>query len=276
MPSHAFPTTLTPQRLSLAWVCPPPVRADLNPWLAGTNGLALVFVVAAFLPPLVSSLPQAKQPPPPDAIAVVVESTASASGATLNPPAVSPLEAASGKADPAPTPEPAASPGPSPWREMPELIAPRPIVEPPPPRPIPAPPGGTRRPLPIRATVPAPVPPARAAPGADPAPANQGKTRPAAGSGPTGVPRSMGSGKGPARGNTPDPPYPIQAKRNNIQGTLELFLTVMNGRVASVRLVRSSGSPLLDGPALSFIQRVWKWPPGTDDQFTRKITFRLK
>ena len=82
-------------------------------------------------------------------------------------------------------------------------------------------------------------------------------------------------GTGTGRGTTPDPAYPAQARRDRIQGTVTISISVVNGGVTSVRVLKSSGSALLDETTLSHVQRRWKWPAGTTQTFTRPITYRL-
>jgi protein TonB len=230
------------------------------------NGLALTFITGAFLPVLAAPAVPVKAPHDIETVEVVLDSMmASEEDQTAAPSAAVP------PAEEPPDATPASPPlEPSPWRSMPEIIEPRPVVEPPP------------RP----ALMPAEPPPRPAPPADKPArskttgtlapPKNAGTPPGANGSRPGGPTRAAGNGQGLARGTTPDPPYPVRARRDRIQGTLELGLTIVDGRVSQARLIRSSNSALLDESALNFVQRAWKWPPGINGTFTRKITFKLQ
>jgi TonB family protein len=64
-------------------------------------------------------------------------------------------------------------------------------------------------------------------------------------------------------GERPDPPYPKIAHDLGQQGTVVLSLTVdENGRIASLAVKESSGSPVLDRGTLEFVKRHWLLPAG--------------
>ncbi len=239
-------------------------RRDLDSWLAGMNGLALAFLLTASGAVTHEAgasrlLTQSETSPADEARnSMVVELAAppEVSGEQVVPPET-------------PPPEPVATPPmnlPAPsgaeiWRDLPELIDPvvvREPVRPPEPRPTPA---AASRPNPNSPRRPAVVP--------APAPAGS-----AAGS-QNGVPapvRAIGGG----RGSNPQPPYPAFARRDRLQGTVLVSITVENGAVRSVRVVSSSGSSALDQYAVSHVQRRWKWPAGTSQTFTQPFRFVLK
>jgi len=112
---------------------------------------------------------------------------------------------------------------------------------------------------------PAPVVPASAAPVADGASANEiGAIAPAAGpvmasTEPAGAP-IVEHGPAPLAGN-PLPDYPSAARRRAIQGRAVVRATVtVDGRVASVELVRSTSHDMLDRAALEALRR-WRFTP---------------
>ena len=85
-------------------------------------------------------------------------------------------------------------------------------------------------------------------------------------------PRSQGSAAGielgwmPRGGAQPAPKYPESARRRRAQGTAQVALRLAaSGRVADVRLHRSSGDARLDDAALAGVRR-WRYdkPPSAD------------
>lgn len=57
------------------------------------------------------------------------------------------------------------------------------------------------------------------------------------------------------------PRYPVESRRLKEEGTVVLLLTVgIDGRVADIRVSRSSGSDRLDTAALSAVRK-WRWAP---------------
>lgn len=238
-------------------------RGDLDPWLAGMNGLALAFLLTSF----------GVATPGADASRLRTEPETTLVDDSTNPmvvelaalpevsaePTASPAEALPAQ-DAAPATNP---PAPSPvevWRDLPELIDPVVVREPgrrPEPRPAPAaaprPEGASRRP----SAVPAPVP------AGPPAGSQNGGAAPAS---------TIGGG----RGSNPYPPYPAFARRDRLQGTVVVSILVKNGAVGSVQVVSSSGSPALDEYAVGHVRRRWKWPATTSQTFTQPFRFVLK
>ncbi len=65
--------------------------------------------------------------------------------------------------------------------------------------------------------------------------------------------------------NNPAPAYPLAARKRNIQGKVLLEVVVkVDGTAASITIVRSSGSALLDEAALATVQE-WKFVPARSD-----------
>ncbi len=79
-------------------------------------------------------------------------------------------------------------------------------------------------------------------------------------------------------GDRPAPPYPEFAEQSGQQGSVELVLTVDNvGQVTSILVKESSGSPLLDRSAVTWIKRHWIQPPISGSHvFETKIIYQLK
>lgn len=236
-------------------------RGDLDPWLAGMNGLALAFLVTALgvgtpeadasrlltepeptLPDNATNSMMVELAAPPDVSAEpMIPPETPSPGQVMTPPMN------------LPTPPPAQI-----WRELPELIDPVVVREPgrrPEPRPAPA----AARPNPDPPRRPTLVP----APAGSPAGSQNGVAAPAS---------AIGGG----RGSNPQPPYPAFARRDRLQGTVVVSITVKNGAVGSVRVVSSSGSTSLDDYAVSHVQRRWRWPAGTSQTFTQPFRFVLK
>jgi protein TonB len=75
--------------------------------------------------------------------------------------------------------------------------------------------------------------------------------------------------------------YPVQARRQGIEGTARIVFRVGNdGRLAEVEVRESSGSRLLDRAALRTVERSSPLPPGIADaltgaELTLPVTFRL-
>jgi protein TonB len=86
----------------------------------------------------------------------------------------------------------------------------------------------------------------------------------------------------PRGGAQPAPKYPEAARRRGAQGTAQVALRLAaNGRVADVRLHRSSGDARLDEAALAGVRR-WRYdtPPASADWnerwFVVPIEFHLQ
>ena len=251
----------------------------LDPWLAAVNGLALAFFIVAL-----SGAGNGKAVARPEILPSVIsmDRPESVTIELAAPPA--PTAAAASSAASAPAEEPPPVPqGPNEavpdiplWREAPEMIDPVPVIEP-------------DRPLPPRPPVlpevkrnPSPRP---AAPAARPSPAPRPAVSPARASasvtlsgpgGAGGLGPAAKPGPGSGRGNTPQPPYPAFARRDRLQGTVVVSISVGNGTVSSVRVVTSSGSSALDAYAVRHVEKRWKWPPGTTTTYTQPFRFVLK
>lgn len=234
-------------------------RGDLDPWLAGMNGLALAFLLASLgvAAPGADASRLRTEPALPlaaDSTSQMVVELAALAEVPAEPTA-SPAEV-----PPAQEVAPATNPpAPSPlgvWRDLPELIDPVVVREPgrrPETRPAPAaasrPEGASRRPA--------------TAPAGSPAGSQNGGAAPAS---------AIGGG----RGSNPYPPYPAFARRDRLQGTVVVSIMVKNGAVGAVQVVSSSGSPALDEYAVGHVRRRWKWPATTSQTFTQPFRFVLK
>ncbi|ACD84378.1 Periplasmic protein TonB [Methylacidiphilum infernorum V4] len=76
--------------------------------------------------------------------------------------------------------------------------------------------------------------------------------------------------------NTPKPPYPYECAIRRYQGTVELSLTVVQGRIVSVDIVRSSGFAMLDSNARQWILHRWRLPSTLTGTYTIPIIYRLE
>lgn len=60
------------------------------------------------------------------------------------------------------------------------------------------------------------------------------------------------------------PPYPQEARKNSVEGTVHIKVLIdINGRVSSASVVSSSGSSLLDNSALQAVYK-WRFSPAKD------------
>jgi protein TonB len=78
-----------------------------------------------------------------------------------------------------------------------------------------------------------------------------------------GGPKNSGEGAMMAAGVTrgPKPPYPIEAMRQNLEGTVVLRVTVAaTGRTTSITVIESSGHKILDNAARDGVAR-WQFAP---------------
>ncbi|PTX97510.1 hypothetical protein DB346_21180 [Verrucomicrobia bacterium LW23] len=164
-----------------------------------------------------------------------------------------------------PPPEPAPEPEPEP--EQPPEPPPAPLPEKKPefiqekPRPKPAP-RPRPKPLDTDATP-------RNAPVQPMALAQPQRPAHAPATGVAGQARSGGS-------SFPRPPYPLQARKQNMQGTVRLSIAFnADGRVTSVTVIASSGFPVLDATAKSWVASRWKFPPGAGGTRVLPVQFRL-
>lgn len=83
--------------------------------------------------------------------------------------------------------------------------------------------------------------------------------------------------------NAPKPPYPLSARKRGVQGDTLLELKInQEGRVRSVEVLRSSGSPECDFAAQDTILNAWRFAPqenASRDTIWKKqaiIKFRLE
>ncbi len=95
--------------------------------------------------------------------------------------------------------------------------------------------------------------------------------------------RSGGAGNGKASYlDNPEPPYPESARDAQIEGRVDLMVSVNeSGGVTAVHLVKSSGDLSLDQSALSTVRTRWKFRPAhtagipVSSQVLIPITFKL-
>ena len=260
-PSHAPPQRVNSPLLR-GWLTHG--GTSLDPWLAAANGLALAFLGVAFAGPGSYDLrPHSLVPPSINFSEPVLTELTSPQEADLALPQQSDVQAS----DPEEVPDTPV------WRDIPEMVEPVAVVEP-------------VRPLPVKTAAAQPVKTPRPVT-TDSRSALQNPLRsnsPATSSGSPGAgsaalsgsfrPERAGSGNG--LGTTPQPPYPAFARRDRLQGTVVLAISVSNGAVSGVRVVSSSGSGALDTYAIGHVQKRWKWPPGTTRTYTQPFRFVLK
>ena len=78
-------------------------------------------------------------------------------------------------------------------------------------------------------------------------------------------------------GSYPPPSYPGIAVRNRYQGTTTLDILVdASGAIISVKVVKSSGFPVLDEAAVQAVKTRWRPPPGAARDWIWDCTFELK
>ncbi|MBM4335420.1 MAG: energy transducer TonB [Deltaproteobacteria bacterium] len=165
-----------------------------------------------------------------------------------------------------------------------------PVAQPEPePVPAPTPARAAPRPRPAKPAVPAATPVAAVA-DPSPSPRAEPSTAPVGAGGPAADESSDAresiaaapQGWMPRGGSQPAPVYPARARRAGVEGTAQVELLLeSSGRVAQVRLRRSSGDGSLDVAALDAVER-WRFdapPPGADYRdrwFLVPIKFRLQ
>lgn len=203
-------------------------------------------------PALAPPPPQVTAPPPPMPLDLPPRELPNPDLAVAPPPPPEPpREVQQAEAPPPPAPEP---PPPEP-----------PPPEPEPPRAEPAPPAPPPRPR--------PTPPARTPPPRPAAPQQQAQEGGRSGSeaAPTaaaGIGRATGAVVPPgldSRFQNAAPPYPEQARMRGEQGSVGLELAVgTDGRVITVTIARSSGSPVLDAAARRSVAE-WRFRPAMRD-----------
>jgi periplasmic protein TonB len=78
-------------------------------------------------------------------------------------------------------------------------------------------------------------------------------------------------------GSYPEPPYPPQALREKMQGTVRLsFMVDASGTVTSAEVELTSGYPLLDRHVVQWIKNNYRFPPGATRAFYRDFKFQMK
>ena len=152
----------------------------------------------------------------------------------------------------------------------------------------------TAEPLPDVPTLPAPKPKAKPQPSRKAASTSTSERRSKTGtSGPaakrstsgsgsgSGSGRSTGSGSGSigaarfAGGRKPRPSYPSAARRQNIEGSVVVYISVdENGNVVNAS-IRSASHPVLKDSSILRTLRRWKFPPGPRGSITQTIRFQL-
>ncbi|MFZ5663167.1 MAG: energy transducer TonB [Pseudomonadota bacterium] len=166
---------------------------------------------------------------------------------------------------------PMTPPAPSPHADDTLVI---PIVErarpvPPPPRPVPVERPRPVRPMPERVHRPQPVPPPAAEPATDPQPGDLPAQPTDAASGAVATtlePEPPGSGTHLAYRHAPPPPYPPQAVRQGLTGSVLLRVTVdIDGTPIEAAIERSSGHRLLDQAARRHVLARWRFEPAMRD-----------
>ncbi|MFT3991389.1 MAG: TonB family protein [Luteolibacter sp.] len=157
--------------------------------------------------------------------------------------------------------------------EKPKEIEPPKIAERPKPKTSPAPP---QKPKPAQAKK-SPSPPSSSTPRAMGAPGGTGPSH-SAGTNPNGKgdPEFAPSDLVVGNKNFPKPPYPIEARRKGLQGSVLLKISVASGRISNVVVIKSSGHPLLDNHASRFVKANWKFPAGLTRSLTQQLQFNLK
>jgi protein TonB len=77
--------------------------------------------------------------------------------------------------------------------------------------------------------------------------------------------------------SAPRPEYPYEARRARITGNGIAVIVVVdpaNGVVTDVTMAQSTGSPVLDGAAISGFRR-WRFKPGNVSQVRVPISFTM-
>lgn len=78
-------------------------------------------------------------------------------------------------------------------------------------------------------------------------------------------------------GSFPAPQYPEAARRNRLEGTVEIRITVgADGRVVEAGIERSSGHVILDREALETVRTRWRFPAGERRLVIWPCVFKLE
>lgn len=91
-------------------------------------------------------------------------------------------------------------------------------------------------------------------------------------------PRRFVAGAGAGEGRfTPEPEYPIDAKRRREQGSGEYLFTIdATGGIADLKLISSSGSSTLDNSFRIFVKKNWRFKPEDAGEWIVPFEFRLR
>jgi protein TonB len=82
---------------------------------------------------------------------------------------------------------------------------------------------------------------------------------------------------GDGSGCFPMPPYPAEAKRRGLEGTVMLVVEVSASGLPGVpRIESSSGHASLDRAAVTWIRSHWRWAPGANRNFRIPIRYQLR
>lgn len=74
----------------------------------------------------------------------------------------------------------------------------------------------------------------------------------------------------------PEPEYPKLALQRRVEGRVMLYVVVDEaGMARSVEVRDSSGSTLLDKPAVEIVKRKWHWPPGKERHYLIPFRFEI-
>ncbi len=237
----------------------------------GTAALGVhIALLRALLGAAAPTLPAEVSPPAVDLFPVVDPAPEAAAPAAVQPPAAPPAE-------PSPAPEPPAAPQAPP--PMPQLVAPPRLPAPPRPRPARLVPTPSARRSPSQEAVPPQAHPAPAAAPSSEAIAPAAPASPAP-SDPNAVPAWQGRLLGQLQRAERYPDAARQAGQDGV--ALVGFTMDRAGQVLAVRLVRSSGSPALDGEAVAVVRRAGPLPapppemPGQTLTLTVPIRFTLQ
>jgi len=86
----------------------------------------------------------------------------------------------------------------------------------------------------------------------------------------------------PALISNPRPPYPAQARKNGLEGTVYIKISIdISGKISSASLLRSSGHQELDAAALKTVKEKWRFRPASasglpvPSEKTIAVEFRL-